>query len=341
MERNPRERWGEEAWGSRAWPGWVNNCAGLRGFFKNLHDFVMTAPAAVPAPLIPLAEWASLHAHLVWIYDGPVALQGRSGKVSAFDLTAWFIREGEVVVQLGEHTWRARANEWLFPPPGERRQDFSASARIVSVRFRAKWPTGEDLLPANVGVRICAAQCPALLRAAEPLARFVQRNFPDVETDLMQAPASLAQHLRLQSLFSRWFETVVAVLANTGMVPAQMGRIDERLLAAVRRLDRQPLATPIDETTLARFVGLSVSQLNRLFLRQFGVSSRGYFDRRRHAHALAALEESSRPVKAIAFELGFSSLPHFSAWFHRRMGFSPRVFRMRRAVEAAAAVKRR
>lgn len=317
-----------------------NKRGGLRGFFKNLHDFVVTRPAALPAPKIPLAQWASLHAHLVWIYDGPVSPQGRCGKVSAFDLTAWFMRQGHVLVRLGEHTWRAKANEWLFPPPGERWQDFSADARIISVRFRAKWPTGESLLPPNFGVRVSGSRCPALFRTAEPLARFVQRNFPQFETDLMQAPASLADHLRLQSLFSCWFETAVGILAGAGMVPAQMGRIDERLLAAVRRLDRQSLASFIDETTLARFVGLSVSQLNRLFLRQFGVSSRGYFDRRRHEHALAALEESSRPVKEIAFALGFSSLPHFSTWFHRRMGISPRVFRMHRAVEAAAAAKR-
>jgi AraC-like DNA-binding protein len=36
-------------------------------------------------------------------------------------------------------------------------------------------------------------------------------------------------------------------------------------------------------------------------------------------------------VKEIAYELGFSSLPHFSAWFRRRNGLSPRAFRARAA----------
>jgi AraC-like DNA-binding protein len=296
---------------------------------KNLHDFVMTAsaPVSAVAPLVPLAEWASLHAHLVWVYDGPVSPQGRRGKVSAFDLTAWLIREGQVTVKLGTQTWRATAGEWLFPPPGERWQEFSPDARLLSVRFRAQWPTGEDLLPANTGQRIPANEAPELLRAAVPLARFVQQRFHKAETDLMQAPAALADHLRLQTLFSRWFETAVSVLAAQGLVPAHTGKIDDRLRSAVRRLDHQPLAASMNETTLARAVGLSVSQLNRLFLGQFGVTSRGYFERRRHRHALTALQESPRVAKEIAGDLGFSSQPHFSAWFRRKQGVSPREFR--------------
>jgi AraC-like DNA-binding protein len=313
----------------------------LREYFKKLHDFVMPASApTIILPRVPLAEWASLHAHLVWVYDGPVSFQGRSGKVSAFDLTAWLIRHGQVEVRLGEQTWRAGPHEWLFPPPGERWQNFSADARILSVRFRAKWPTGEDLLPANVGGKIPAARCPDLLRAAVPLARFVQRHFPRAETDLMQAPAALADYLRLQTLFSRWLETVITVLTEEGLIPAHMGKIDDRLLSAVRRLERQSLASPVNETTLARSVGLSVSQLNRLFLRQFGVSSRGYFDRRRHQHALTALGESTRGAKEIASNLGFSSLPHFSAWFRRKQGVSPREFRSGRGGGLASAAAR-
>lgn len=276
----------------------------------------------------PIAEWSSLHAHLIWVYDGPVALQGRSGTVTAFDLTAWLIRAGRVTVRMGSHRWTARAGEWLFPPPGERAQQFSANARLLSLRFRAKWPTGEDLLPIDVGLRIAAKRRPELLAAAEPLARLVRDRFHEPETDLEQVPATLADYLRLQTLFSRWFEVVITVLTAEGLKPARTGRIDPRLLAAVRQLDRQPLAKPIAETDLARSVGVSVSQLNRLFLRQFGVTSRGYFDNRRHRHAISELQDSTRVAKEIAGHLGFSSLPHFSAWFRRKQGISPREFRM-------------
>jgi AraC-like DNA-binding protein len=57
-----------------------------------------------------------------------------------------------------------------------------------------------------------------------------------------------------------------------------------------------------------------------LFVRQLGLSALGYFERRRFQHAIALLESSPPTVKELAFELGCSSLPHFSAWFRRRQG---------------------
>lgn len=283
----------------------------------------------MPAPdqRIALAEWANVHTHLMWCYDGAVDPHGRHGTVHAVDITAWLVRQGSVEVQLGGKTWHAGPGEWLFPPQGERWQHFSDDARILSVRFKAKWPTGEDFFREGLGLALLSSEHPQLLRAAAPLARFVKQNFPKAAIDLMQEPARLETHLRLQTLFSRWFETVVGALTSAGVMPSRMGRIDQRLLRCVRLLDRMPLANSMSETELAASANLSVSQLNRLFLRQFGVSSRGYFERRRHQHALAVLESSSDAVKEIAYALGFSSLPHFSAWFSRRQGVSPREYR--------------
>ena len=165
---------------------------------------------------IPLADWANLHTHLMWIYDGPVDSHGQ-GVVAAYDLTAWLLRRGSVEVRSGAQHWRAKAGEWLFPPQGERWQNFSADARIVSVRFRAKWPTGEDFFKEGLGLKLAASRYPQLLDATRPLARFVSRHFPEATVDLMQVPASLETHLRLQTLFSRWFETVVTVLTAQGV----------------------------------------------------------------------------------------------------------------------------
>lgn len=287
----------------------------------------------MPSPLhpqgvrqIPLAEWASLHTHLVWIYDGAVSPVGQGNTFSTHH-AAWLLRRGNVEVRAGHQSWHARAGQWFFPPTGERWQMFSEDARILSVRYRATWPTGEDFFQKGLGVAIDSATHPELLRSAAPLAKFVARNFPAATIDLMQAPASLEVHFRLQTLFARWIECAVTALTRQGLTPSHMGKIDPRLLDAVRRLDRQPLAEPMAEGKLANLVGLSVTQLNRLFFRQFGLSSRGYLEKRRFNHAAEVLENSPSAVKEIAYELGFSSLPHFSAWFRRRHGLSPREFR--------------
>lgn len=273
-----------------------------------------------------LAEWASLHTHLLWIYDGPFEPHGQ-GEVTAHDLTAWLLRRGSVKVTSDGQSWTAHEDEWFFPPPGRRRQEFSANARIVSVRFRAKWPTGEDFYRAGLGLAVPSKQHPELLRAALPLVRLVSANLPKATVDLMQAPADVGLHARLQMLYARWFAAIIGVFAHHGVEPTRMGRIDSRLLQAVARLDKQPLSAPLSEAELAAMAKISVSQLNRLFRRQFGVSSKGYFERRRYHYALSALENSPATIKEITFSLGFSSLQHFSAWFRKRHGVSPRHFR--------------
>jgi AraC-like DNA-binding protein len=145
----------------------------------------------------------------------------------------------------------------------------------------------------------------------------------------MEEPATLGEHLQLQALFARWLDAAVAALTAQGLVPSRMGRIDPRLLKAVRALERRVLPAPFAERELAKEVGLSVSQFARLFTRQFGLGPREFFERRRYEHAVAALQSSPQTIKEIAYDLGFSSLPHFSAWFRRRHGVPPRQLRSR------------
>jgi AraC-like DNA-binding protein len=288
----------------------------------------MATPAQPPlVERIPFTEWANLHAYVIWIYDGRVEPRWRTGVVESPHLTAWLVRKGSVKARADARTLRAVAGQWMFPPSGNLWREFSDDAVILSVRFRASWPTGEDLFTDGLGLVFPAKDHPELERAARPLARFAATNFPHGYRFLPEEPATLAQHLRLQALFARWLDVSVNALTEQGLTPSRMGRIDPRLLKAVHIIDRRALSAPFAERELAREVGLSLSQLERLFTRQFGVSPRGYCDKRRHEHAIAALQSSAQTVKEIAFQLGFSSLPHFSGWFRRRHGVSPREFR--------------
>lgn len=296
-----------------------------------LQNFAMPHASGHFIEQIPLAEWAHLHAHLIWIYDGPVNPTGRSGQREAPHLTAWLLRAGEVELRVRNIKLRARAGAWLFPPAGKVWRRFSEDARILSVRYRASWPSGEELFSDGLGVSLPARDYPELERTAKPLASFVKKQFPNPDVNLLNAPATLETHLRLQKLFAAWLDASVSALSRAGLVPARMGHIDARLLRAVQLIERHNLATPFAERALADRIGLSVSQLNRLFHHQFGVSSHGYYERRRREYAIAALRGSSRTVKEVAYELGFSSLPHFSAWARRKLGEAPRGFRNRPA----------
>jgi AraC-like DNA-binding protein len=266
---------------------------------------------------------------LIWIYDGPVDPEGRHGAAYAPHLTAWLLRAGSVEVHVDDRRFAARAGEWIFPPPGQVWRSFSEDARILSVRFRAAWPGGEELFSEGLGVRLPAKDYPELERAARPLAAFVRKEFPRPDRHLLDTPATLTAHLRLQSLFSHWLDVCVEALTCRGLVPSRMGHVDSRVLRAVQIIEQQSLDTAFEERSLAAQVGLSVSQINRLFVQQFGFTSRAYFERRRKEQTLAALQGSAHSIKEIAFELGFSSLSHFSAWVKQQFGIPPSVIRER------------
>jgi AraC-like DNA-binding protein len=278
---------------------------------------------------ISLAEWAYLHAHLIWIYDGPVDPEGRHGTLSAPHLTAWLLHAGSVEIRADGRRFAAKAGEWVFPPPGEVWRAFSEDARILSVRFCATWPGGEELFSEGLGVRLRADDHPQLERAARPLAALARDEFSRPDRHLLDTPATLAAHLRLQTLFSHWLEVCVETLTQVGIGPTRLGQIDSRVLRAVRLIEQHNPGVAFDERLLATQVGLSVSRINRLFVRQFGCSCRGYFERWRKEQALAALQGSAQTVKEIAFGLGFSSLSHFSAWVKQQFGHSPRLIRER------------
>lgn len=64
-----------------------------------------------------------------------------------------------------------------------------------------------------------------------------------------------------------------------------------------------------------------------LFKREFGTSPQAYRNRYRMQLAIELLAEGKKSVQAIATELGFKHLSHFSGQFRRTFGVSPRTMR--------------
>jgi AraC family transcriptional regulator of arabinose operon len=105
-------------------------------------------------------------------------------------------------------------------------------------------------------------------------------------------------------------------------------RTDERLLRVIDHVDAH-LSQPLDVTSLANVVHLSASRLTRLFREHLGTSPQRYVERQRMIRAMQLLDLTSRPVAAIAREVGWTDPLYFSQRFTRFTGQSPTAYRHR------------
>ena len=89
------------------------------------------------------------------------------------------------------------------------------------------------------------------------------------------------------------------------------------------------LASPVRLEELARRVGTSPRHLSREFQRELGTSPVRYAAGLRLDAAAKRLRETERPVKEIALDLGYPSVPRFNAAFRQRFGCTPLDHRRR------------
>lgn len=296
---------------------------GLPELFKKLIIFGMNDDACIPR--LTVQDWTLLQARLVWAYEGEVAAKNLRQRSARRHLAAWFIEEGEATVRMGGKRWTATEGRWLLAGPEHFDQEFSAGARIVSVNFLLEWPSGDSLV--GEPLVLDGAEHPALLRAARALVKFVRKKFPRAHTELWRESAGLEEFFGLQDVFSTWVLAYLRAVLAAGVTPVRMRGTEPRVLDVLRRLDRQPWSAPFVEKELAGAVGLSAGHLDRLFMRDVGMTPRAYLQKRRREAALAALADPTVPVKQIAHELGFGSASHFSHWMRKNVGRSPRASR--------------
>jgi transcriptional regulator GlxA family with amidase domain len=103
-----------------------------------------------------------------------------------------------------------------------------------------------------------------------------------------------------------------------------------KLVEAVALMEAN-VAEPLNTDDIARLVGVSRRQLERLFRQHLGaMPSRWYLDLRLE-HARRLLQQGSRSILQVGLSCGFSSAPHFSNAYRNRFGRTPREERSARA----------
>jgi len=284
----------------------------------------------------PLFQWASLKTELLWIYEGPVAA-GSLREVSDHRIGywVWLMRKGEVRLEMGEKSWLAKAGQWIVCPQGAAIQDFSEDARILSVHFLCQWPTGENLFLGDSAVVQNAREFPRLERSAISLSRLVHRHLPKVRLELTEQAIDYPIFLRFEQRFLQWLIDFYQLMTMAGRNLAQAGKCDERLLRAAKVLHDSSLAEPFPARQLQTETGLGRAHLDRLYWKEFGATTREYWERLRQNAATRKIESTSLSVKEIGYHLGFKQSSHFTKWFRQRLGMTPSEYREQTPVQRA------
>jgi AraC-like DNA-binding protein len=121
--------------------------------------------------------------------------------------------------------------------------------------------------------------------------------------------------------------TIVGVAATSRRLkqPEQGDLLYRRLALVADRL-RNSADQSLRLGELAGMAGVSKSQLERDFLRLFGVTPRAFLQQARMERALRLLD-TNMSVAAVAYECGYTDHSAFTRRFHSMTGMSPRTYR--------------
>jgi transcriptional regulator GlxA family with amidase domain len=145
----------------------------------------------------------------------------------------------------------------------------------------------------------------------------------------------LAAHLVKQFCGEAAAQKALRIMIEQATLPAQSPQPqppqtprtrDLRVRKAMLLMERN-LETPLSAEFIARHVGVSVRQLERLFKAELGCSPSVFALRIRLEHARQRLLHSQEPVADIALQSGFVNRSHFARSFRLEFGQTPSELR--------------
>ena len=113
--------------------------------------------------------------------------------------------------------------------------------------------------------------------------------------------------------------------------PLVAEKTDERRVRKAMLLLERNLGNPLSPAFVARHVGLSLRQLERLFRTELDISPAGFALKLRLANAHQMLLGTRAPIIDIALECGFVNRSHFARSFRAAYGKSPSRLREERS----------
>jgi AraC-like DNA-binding protein len=295
-------------------------------FIRLIKKFTDLCMSSFPNQATP-CYWDGLRVTLIRCLEGPPI--GRHGLFHGVVFTVFHLLEGSVKMKKDGKSAEARKGQWIACQPGERFQDFSDSARILSVHLLIESPANAT---AWTGAPLVTLEADASLeRRARRLrdTAILRRVRASGALTPQSEPATFPEMMALQEATAAFFVRLLELLEMAGM------RYDAPLIRDIRvsetrqRLASASLRTSFSRESLASGCNLSAAQLDRLWRQELDMTPAQFWNQRRVQTACALLQGDGHTIKEVAYETGFGHLSQFSFWFTKNLKESPRKFRAR------------
>ena len=223
-----------------------------------------------------------------------------------------YVLKGEMIVEVSGRRYEERGGALFVLPAGLPHAVYNLEAQprlhFIDVRFQADPPVTMGQYVLSLGeTRLYLSEKAALQMAA----------------NLRSALAGTG-NARVSRLHAALWESLSSVKPEQDPGVPEGGRYQ---LRAAEETMRVMLKEPLDVGILAETVGLSRSQLTRLFLKQSGVGPAERLRQIRVEYACELLRTGRDSIKEIAHECGFVCPNHFCRVFGNMMRTTPSEYR--------------
>ncbi len=273
-----------------------------------------------------LAQLQNLSMSLIGAYRDTVPKPNKWRGLHNQACVLWLLEEGSLYVETAKRNKDILPGNWVFQMPGlDINQTFSAQARLISIRFHIRWPSGRPLFRSNEFQCMDEGHYPMLKQSAlRYLDCLPEHGYSQDWQKRLHEPDDMWSLQAAQSQFlQHWYRCA----HDLGFQPQGEGVEDRRVALALQLLEQRLDRRDVPYQEMENHLSLSRVQLDRLFKQSLGHSPKREHDLLRLAHAQEQLSGPHTAIKQIAAQLGFRDASQFAKWFRRLDGRNPRVAR--------------
>lgn len=224
-----------------------------------------------------------------------------------------FVLDGTCEVIAGEKVYRLEKGQMIFHPPMEFHRvinDTQKPLHILIMSFVASpCPLTEH--------RIFTFHDSERIRTLAERLRSVLK----MKDILVSSMSSSSNAYELQSAVSRIENYFLSLFEHGGELPVSSDKSGELYSKAVRIMENN-LNARLSAEELASLCGMSVSSMQKLFLKYAGMGMIKYYNNLRMQRARQLLEDG-KSVKEVAISLCYEDQNYFSIAYKRHFGISP------------------